>query len=98
MYAVIEAQGRQHLVHAGDTIQLEGPATVGDSMTFDRVLSVGGRLGNPVVSGAKVVGKVVGVGKGPKIYVQKFRRRQHYRRRTGFRATLFQVHIDEITE
>src|SRR5207247_7273249 len=43
------------------------------------------RAGTPLVSGAKVVAEVVGVGKEPKIYVFKFKRRKNYRRKTGHR-------------
>ncbi len=45
-----------------------------------------------------VKGEVVYVGRGPKLYVQKFKRRKNYRRRTGFRAEIFKVEITGFEE
>ena len=99
MQAVIESSGRQYLVRPGDTIELEGAGrTVGDEITFDRVLALDERLGTPLVEGARVTGRVVSAGRGPKIYVQKFKRRKNYRRRTGFRACVFEVEITGVEE
>jgi large subunit ribosomal protein L21 len=99
MLAVIEACGRQFMVRPGDKIQLEGTGPgVGEEMTFEKVLSVGSTLGSPTVAGAKVTGKVVSAGRGTKIYVQKFKRRKNYRRRFGFRATVFDVQITGVSE
>ncbi len=99
MHAVIQTGGRQLLVRAGDKIQLEGlDPQVGDEVTFDKVLSVGDRLGSPFLDGASVKGKVITTGRGPKIYVQKFKRRKNYRRRVGHRAPVYQVEITEVPE
>ncbi len=98
MYAVIETGGHQIKVSQGDVIELEGTERkVGDELTFDRVLALGDRLGAPVVDGAKVTGRVVFSGKGEKIYIQKYRARKNYRRRTGFRASIFRVKITGIS-
>ena len=40
--------------------------------------------------------KVVGVMQGPKLVVQKFRRRKTFRRRTGHRQLYTKVQIDRI--
>ena len=99
MYAVIESGGRQHVVRSGDRIQLEGEGvTVGDEIAFDRVLALGDRIGSPLVEGVSVRGRIVAAGRGPKIYVTHFKRRKNYRRRVGFRASIFQVEITEIPE
>jgi large subunit ribosomal protein L21 len=98
MYAVIETGGHQIKVSQGDVIMLEGKdRKVGDELTFDRVLALGDKLGAPTLPGAKVTGKVVFSGKGEKIYVQKYRARKQYRRRTGFRASIFRVKITGIS-
>jgi hypothetical protein len=48
------------------------------------------------VAGASVRGTVIAQGRGPKIVVFHFRPKAHYRRRTGARAELTQIRIDEI--
>jgi large subunit ribosomal protein L21 len=99
MHAVIEADGRQHLVRPGDRIEMSGTsAAVGDELTFDRVLAVGDKVGTPLVEGASVRAKVIKTGRGPKIYVTKFKRRKNYRRRVGHRSNIFEVEIIEIGE
>jgi hypothetical protein len=61
-------------------------------MSFDKVCLVGGgrwgdpRIGTPHVAGASVTGKVLGEIAGPKLVIQKFKRRKNQRRRTGFGA------------
>jgi len=98
MYAVIETGGHQIKVSAGDVIELEGKERkVGDELTFDRVLALGDRIGAPTIAGAKVTGQVVFAGKGAKIVIQKFKRRKQYRRRAGFRPSIFRVKITAIS-
>ncbi len=98
MYAVIETGGHQIKVSQGDVIELEGKdKKVGDEVSFDRILVLGERLGTPVIAGATVTGKVVFAGKGEKIYIQKYRARKQYRRRTGFRASICKVKITGIS-
>ena len=66
----------------------------------DIVLAIGGdeglQLGTPAIEGAKVTAKVIGVEKGEKIYIQKFRRRKNYQRRTGHRQKYTRIEIAEI--
>ena len=63
-------------------------------------LAIGGetglKLGTPAVSGAKVTAKVLGMEKGEKLYIQKFRRRKNSKRRTGHRQKYTRVEISEI--
>ena len=47
--------------------------------------------------GASVAAEVVGVQQGPKLVVQKFRRRKNSRRRTGHRQMYTKVLICKIT-
>ena len=95
MFAVIGAGGRQHIVRPGSVVELEGKdVAVGDDLSFPILYtsSGGGSSG-----GGSASGKVVSVGKGPKIYVQRFKRRKNYRRRTGYRASLYKVEITELS-
>ena len=99
MHAVIDTGAKQLLVRSGDTIELEGTGReVGEEITFDRVLAAGGKVGTPLLDGLAVKGKVVHVGRGPKLYIIKFKRRKNYRRRTGFRASVYRVQITEMPE
>ncbi len=101
MYAIIADSGRQYKVEEGQTLEVDlREANPGDSITFERVLAVGGegdfRLGTPEVSGASVTAKVLDQTKGDKIYVQKFRRRKNSKRRTGHRQKYTRVRIEKI--
>jgi large subunit ribosomal protein L21 len=102
MYAIFRASGKQFRAEKGQTIRLPlMDAEAGAKVTFDEVLlSSDGetiRTGAPLVKGARVVGEVVGVGKEPKIYVFKFKRRKNYRRKTGHRQKFTEVRITDLT-
>ena len=100
MYAVIKTGGKQYRVSKGDKLRVEKlPGNVGDAVTFDQVLMVGGdslKLGKPLVGGAKVEAKIVGQGLGKKLVVFKFRRRKNYRRKTGHRQPFTALEITGI--
>jgi large subunit ribosomal protein L21 len=102
MYAIFRASGKQFRAEKGKTIRLPLlDAEAGAKVTFDEVLlSSDGqtiRAGTPLVAGAKVEAEVVGVGKEPKIYVFKFKRRKNYRRKTGHRQKFTEVRITAVT-
>ncbi|MGA2256774.1 MAG: 50S ribosomal protein L21, partial [Thermoguttaceae bacterium] len=67
---------------------------------FERVLAFrddsGLKIGRPALPDAIVTAKVVSVVQGPKLVVQKFRRRKNYRRRTGHRQLHTRVLIEKI--
>ena len=103
MYAIIEDGGQQFMVHEGDTIEvgLRPVEKPGQSLQFDRVLMIGGegaeaKIGQPYVAGASVSGSFVREVKGPKLVVQKLRRRKNSRTRTGHRQHYLQIKIDKI--
>jgi large subunit ribosomal protein L21 len=97
MYAVFKTGGKQYRAAQGDTLRVEKlPGNVGDTITFDQVLLLGGdtvKLGKPLVGGARVEAKIVGQGLGKKLVVFKFRRRKNYRRKTGHRQPFTAVQI-----
>lgn len=84
MYTVVEIKGHQYKLAAGDLIDVEKiEAEVGSTVTFDKVLLVGGTktiVGAPVVGGATVTAKVVKQGRTRKILVLK-RKPGAYRRK-----------------
>jgi large subunit ribosomal protein L21 len=102
VYVIFEDSGRQYKVAAGDKIyvDLRDLAEGQDSITFDRVLALGdgesARIGQPVVEGAKVVGKLGGEAKGPKVSGTIYRRRKNFRRSFGHRQKHLAVTISEI--
>lgn len=101
MYAVVDNGGKQYRVEPGSTLVVDRmDAEAGASVVFDRVLLIGDddgvTVGTPTVPGAAVHGTVLAQGRGPKIIVFRFRPKAHYRRRTGARAELTQIRIDEI--
>ncbi len=102
MYAIFVDGGRQYRVEPGQTLDVdyrEG-SEAGSTLTFDKVLAIGGddglKLGTPALAGASVKAKVVGEFKGEKLYIQKFRRRKNSKRRTGHRQTYTRVEISSI--
>ena len=101
MYAVIETGGKQYRVEPGQTVVVEKlPGDEGAAIEFDRVLLVGGegdvKIGQPVLSGARVTGQIVEHGLGDKLVVFKFRRRKNYVRKNGHRQEYTAVKIDQI--
>lgn len=100
MYAIVRTGGKQYRVAAGDTIRVERlEAPVGEQLTLDEVLLVGGdetRVGAPRVEGASVVGSVLGHGRDQKVRVFKSKRRKQYRRTRGHRQDYTAIRIDEV--
>ncbi len=102
MEAVIQHSGRQFKVKEGITIDLDlCPLEAGSVIEFGEVLYVGkeggpSSLGKPLVAGAKVIGKVLGEKRGPKLISAKFRRRKNSRRRIGHRQSYTSVLIESI--
>lgn len=101
MYAVVATGGKQYKVQEGDVLRVEKLAgAVGDEVAFDQVLLLGTgkdvRIGQPMVAGAVVKGKIVQQGKSKKILVFKYKRRKRYRRKQGHRQPYTAVKIDAI--
>jgi large subunit ribosomal protein L21 len=101
MYAIIEDSGTQFKVTSGDRIRIDRHVNEGDkTVTFDRVMLVAGegspKVGVPLVSGATVTAEVLGEVKGPKIDIQKYKRRKGYHRKIGHRQRYTEVRITAI--
>ena len=107
-YAIVVDGGRQYRVMAGQELEIDfrhqadgSPLPAGSELVFEDVLAVSkaGKLtlGRPKVKGASVKAEVVGLVQGEKIYVQKFKRRKNYRRRTGHRALATKIRIASIS-
>ena len=102
MYAIICDGGRQFKVSKDQLLDIDfrETAETGDKIEFDRVLAIGEedglKLGQPTVEGAKVTASVVGLEKGEKLYIQKYRRRKNYAVRTGHRQKYTRIKIESI--
>jgi large subunit ribosomal protein L21 len=101
MYAVIKTGGKQYRVAPGEKIKIEQiPADVGAQIVLDQVLMVGDgeavKLGNPLVSGAKVSATVLAHGRGAKVKIFKMRRRKHYQKTQGHRQNYTEIRVDSI--
>jgi len=102
MYAVLKSGGKQYRVAVGDKIEVEKlPNAVGDQVTLGDVLMIENEgqvtVGKPMVSGAQVVAKVVGEGKGAKVTHFDYRNKHRRRKTIGHRQEFTRLEISEIT-
>ena len=98
MYAVIRTGGKQYRVAPGDVVKIEkATADENGALEFSDVLSFSGESGSlNRPSAAKVVGTVVGQGRGDKILVFHLKRKKQYKKLQGHRQSFTQVRIDSI--
>ena len=97
MFAVFEDGSRQYRVSEGERVTVDyRQAEKGTKLEFPRVLLYQSgddlRIGQPLVEGARILGEVVDQ-TSIKVYVQKYRRRKHYRRLRGHRQPYTEVQI-----
>ena len=102
MYAVFRTGGKQYRAAKGDVLRLEKiEADEGATITFDEVLLIGEgadvKVGDPLLAGSSVSGKVLSQGKTKKVNVVKFRRRQNYLRQGSHRQFYTEVEITGIS-
>ena len=101
MYAVFQDGSHQYRVSEGDQLDVDfREVGAGENIEFDRVLLFSGtdgvHVGRPTVKDAKIIAEVVEQTHGEKIYVQKFKRRKNFHRRTGHRQKLTRVSVRQI--
>lgn len=100
MYAVIETGGKQYKVQQGDVVFIEKlDAEAGSTVTFDKVLVVGGedfKVGAPYVDGATVTASVAKQGKAKKVIVYKYKSKKGYHKKQGHRQPYTKVKIEKI--
>lgn len=100
-FAVINTGGKQYKVSANDKLRLEKLSTnEGELVEFDQVLLTNKDneidIGEPIVEGAKVQGKILNQTKNRTVIVFKKRRRQNSRRKKGHRQQISVVQIMKI--
>lgn len=100
MYAIIETGGKQIKVMENDIIFVEKlDVNEGDTVTFDKVLFVGGnatKIGTPYVEGATVTGKVEKQGKEKKVIVFKYKPKKSSKTKQGHRQPYTKITINKI--
>lgn len=101
MYAVIVTGGKQYKVEAGQEIYIEKlDVEADDTVTFDKVLAVGGddgiKVGSPYVEGATVEAKVIKNGKAKKVTVFTYKPKKNEKRKMGHRQPYTKVSISAI--
>lgn len=102
MYAIIRDRNQQTTVRPGDVVMCDllASAQPGESVTFDEVLLLSDegkvQVGTPTVEGATVTGEVIGLRKGSKLVVFRFKRRKNVRVKGGHRQKYTAVKITSI--
>lgn len=101
MLAIIKTGGKQYKVKEGDKIKVEKLAgEAGSEIAFDDVLFVGDekavKVGNPVVKGAKVMGKILKTSQQKKVTGIKHKAKKRYMVKFGHRQVMTEVEITKI--
>lgn len=102
MYAIMKTGGKQYRVEEGQIIKVEKlTAEVGSNVEFNEIMLLSSddnilTVGQPVVQGAKVIGKVIDHGKHKKIVVFKYKAKKRYRKKTGHRQPYTSVLVEKI--
>jgi len=101
MYAIFRSGGKQYKAEPGQVVQLEKlSGAVGESIALDQVLLLADgdqiQVGQPIIEGLSVTGKIVNQGRHRKILVFKHKRRKDYRKKQGHRQSFTAVLIQDI--
>ncbi len=100
MQAIIETGGKQYRVAPGDVIRVEKLAGEAGSEVELKPLVIfrdeGELMSGVALTGARVMGTILGEGRGDKVIVFKFKRKKQYKRTTGHRQDYTEVKIGEI--
>jgi large subunit ribosomal protein L21 len=112
-FAIIETGGKQYRVAVGDFIKVEKilnkteNGTIdnikeGDTVVFDKVLLIDNGvdatdIGTPYITGAKVSGTLVEIGRNAKVIVLKYKQKSRYFKKNGHRQPYFKVKIEKIS-
>ncbi|UUD35920.1 50S ribosomal protein L21 [Mycoplasmopsis citelli] len=97
MIAIIQTGGKQLLVEEGQTIfveKLEGEE--GTTVTFDKVLLLDSKIGQPYVQNAIVEGVIEKQGKAKKIVVYRHNAKSTHKRKLGHRQPYTRIKITSI--
>lgn len=98
MNAVVKVGGKQYYVTEGSEIFVEKlNCSEGDVVTFDQVLMLDKKIGNPYLTDVTVQGEVVKNGKAKKIRIFKYKSKDRSNRVTqGHRQPYTRIRITKI--
>lgn len=101
MLAIIKTGGKQYKVKEGDKIKVEKlEGEEGSAVVFDQVLFLGDennvKLGNPLVEGSKVEGRILKISKQKKVTGIKHKPKKRYLVKFGHRQIMAEVEITKI--
>ena len=101
MYAIFESGGHQYAATPNQVVRVEKlEVEAGQEIALDRVLAVRDgddfKVGTPYLEGAKVLGKVLEQGRGPKIIVFKYKPKKHYKKIRGHRQDYTAIQVNSI--
>jgi large subunit ribosomal protein L21 len=101
MLAIIKTGGKQYKVSKGDKIKVEKLiGEEGSKIVFDEVLFAGDekdmKIGTPLITGAKVEGKILKTSKTKKVSGIKFKAKKRYKVKFGHRQEMTEVEITKI--
>lgn len=101
MIAVIKTGGKQYVVEPGTKLKIEKLEKVeGETIVFSDVLLIENegkvKIGDPVVKGAQVEGKVLKQDKHDKVIVFKYKPKKRYKRKIGHRQPFTEIEITSI--
>ena len=101
MYALIEFAGKQFRVEEGDSIKVPFiDDKVGSKVTIDKILYLDDgknkTVGNPLVKGIKIDGKIESHGRGRKVVVFKFKRRKGYQKKNTHRQEYSMLKVGKL--
>lgn len=100
--AVLKTGGKQYLVREGETLDVELlDVEEGKEITFEEVLLtiINGnvKIGTPFIKNAKVTATDLGLQKGDKQIIFKYKAKKNYRVKTGHRQHYTRIKIEKIT-
>ncbi len=102
-FAVIKTGGKQYVVREGDKLRVEklnDNLKEGDKVVFEEVLLVAEgdnvKIGDPLVSGAKVEAELVKNDRAKKVSVIRFRAKSNYFKNKGHRQHFSEVLITKV--
>jgi large subunit ribosomal protein L21 len=100
-FAVIMTGGKQYIVSVGDVLEVEmlGDFSDGDAIEFDTVLmtddGTSSKIGAPY-TGTKVKATYMGIEKGPKITILRYKAKSNRDRKIGHRQKYSQIKLESI--
>ncbi len=98
MQAIIIAGGKQYIVTKDQTLNID---LLGDAKTieFEALMTIDGdkiEVGTPVVKGVKVKADVLGMVKGEKLEIMRFKAKKRSKVHTGHRQKYSEIKISSI--